>query len=119
RGEVLILDNTAPVMSLQPPNTQVLTKDMTLLTGYKCSVSFNPVGTHSSLIKDGGVFGQVVTVRARVTERGNVAPGLAVENLSGIDAETVEALATPFTIGGAAPSPPLVVDADGKGTCNN
>lgn len=119
RGEVLILDNTPPVMSLEPPLTQVATKDANARNGFKCSFQFNPVGTHSSLIKDGGVFGQVVTARARIAERGNVAPGLAFENLSGLDPASIDLLATPLSIGGASASPPLVVDADGKGTCNN
>jgi hypothetical protein len=124
RGEVLILDNTSPVMSLQPPKTQVRTKDKDLISGFKCSVEFNPLGGEPTfspplLIEDGKTFGQIVTVRARLTERGNNAQGLALEHLSGIDPSSVDMLATPLVIGGATPSPPLLVDVDGKGTCSN
>ncbi|MCS6913575.1 MAG: hypothetical protein NZ890_10080 [Myxococcota bacterium] len=119
RGEVLILDNTPPIMALDPPLTQVRTRDTNLATGFKCSIAFNPLGTHPALLKDGAVLGQVVTARARVTERGNIAPGLAIEHTSGIDPNSVDLLATPLVLGGAMPSPPLVVDADGKGICNN
>lgn len=114
-GGSLILDNTPPVMSLQPPMTQVRSKDTEV--GVRCSDSFNPIGEEPTLIKDGAVLGQIVAVRARMTDRGNTAPGLAFEHLSGTDLSSIDMLATPMNLGGM--SPPIVVDADGKGTCNN
>jgi hypothetical protein len=115
-GGSLILDNTPPVMSLQPPLTQVRSKDTEV--GMRCSDPFSPIGEEPTLIKDGAVLGQIVAVRARITDRGNVAPGLAFEHLSGLDLTSIDMLATPMNLGGGM-SPPIVVDADGKGICNN
>lgn len=123
-GGQLILDNTQPVMALDPPLTQVR-QLQPAGGGYSCSFAFDPVGDpifdtypyNSGPIKDKQVYGQLVTIRARIADRGNQAEGALIEYLSGIDNTSVDALVTPMSLSGTPV--PLVVDTDGKNVCNN
>lgn len=118
-GYQVSLDNTPPVMTVNPQDTktQVATADMMTKTGFKCSKTFNALGDDPNLASDGAVLNQVVSIRARVTDRPNVADGEESPLPIGTDPATVDLLIAPITLDGK--SPPLIVDDDGRGTCNN
>lgn len=63
-GYLVSLDNTPPIMDLDPPNhVQLIRKDGT------CSWPLDPVGPDA--IDDGSVVTQLFNIRARVEDRGN------------------------------------------------
>ncbi len=114
-GEV-ILDNTPPVMALDPPKTQVMVATPDNALGFKCSKEFNPVGEDPDMAKDKKILQQVFTVRARITDLpNNQAEGLKSALSAGIDPTTVDLLVAPLNLNG---NTPLVADIDGKGKCN-
>jgi hypothetical protein len=80
-------------------------------TGNTCSQLFDPLGEAAN---DGDQVDQLVTLRARVEDRGNWAPGINVNRFAGIDPSSVMLYAVPATAQQA-----LVVDLDGDGTCDD
>jgi hypothetical protein len=98
-GYLVSLDNTPPVMDLDPPaNVRLLKEDGT------CSWPFDPVGPDA--IDDGTVVNQLFDIRARIEDDGNM-PATGVPDfipISGVDPKTVKVLILDDT------SLPLVVD---------
>jgi hypothetical protein len=76
----------------------------------ECSRLFDPVGPESA--DDGAAVQQVTWMKARVEDRGNLAPGQTVEHPALIDASRVTLYASPVMNG------PLAVDTDGDGVCD-
>ncbi len=108
-AEEIIVDNSTPEANLDPPNVRV----NELVSGvYQCSREFDPVGADSA--DDAFAYPQIITLRARLEDRGNTAPGLRVERWSGVDASTVELLVLPTT----SSSGQLLVDTDNDGICD-
>ena len=98
-GYLVSLDNTPPVMDLDPPaHFQLIRKDGT------CSWPFDPVGPDA--IDDGSVVTQLFDIRARIEDLGNTPlTGTAdFVPISGVDPATVKVLILDDT------SLPLVVD---------
>lgn len=112
-GFVLALDNTKPVLSLDPPET---TRIAELGECYGvpqqvvCAQQFDPVG--AGVPNDLDTVPQVFWLRARVEDRGNDALGLLQIPLSLIDYATPRAYFLSDT------SQALVVDTDGDGFCD-
>lgn len=98
-GYLVSLDNTPPVMDLDPPaNVRLVKEDGT------CSWPFDPVGPDA--IDDGSVVRQLFDIRARIEDDGNM-PATGVPDfipISGVDAKSVKVLILDDT------SLPLVVD---------
>jgi hypothetical protein len=98
-GYLVSLDNTPPMLDLDPPaNVQLVKKDGV------CSLPFDPVGPDA--IDDGSVVTQLFDIRARVEDRGNTPlTGTAdFVPISAVDPATVKVLILDDT------SLPLVVD---------
>ena len=98
-GYLVSLDNTPPMLDLDPPaNVQLFRKDGT------CSLPFDPVGPDA--IDDGSVVTQLFDIRARVEDRGNTPlTGTAdFVPIAAVDPATVKVLILDDT------SLPLVVD---------
>ena len=98
-GYLVSLDNTPPIMDLDPPtNVRLVTKDGT------CSRAFDPLG--GDAVSDGSVVNQLFDIRARVEDDGNYpltgAPDIIP--ISTVDPATVKVLILDDT------SLPLVVD---------
>jgi hypothetical protein len=113
-GEVahqIIVDSTRPSMELDPPQIR-LRKQSVTVGEYDCSALFDPVGADAA--NDGATVNQLITLRARIEDHGNVATGLAVERFSGIEKASVTLFAIP-AVGPAS----LVVDVDGDGMCDD
>ena len=107
-GEEIVVDNVAPAISLDPPGVYVSTL---LPTGIRqCSQISNRVGSDAA--NDLDVVPQIVTLRARVQDRGNFAPGLAVVRVSVVADGSVYLYGIPTANG------PLAVDSDGDGVCD-
>ena len=115
-SEILLIDNVAPTLSLDPPNIRVAVKNG--MQQWQCSVSFDPVGAES--LNDGddpGADRQILTIKARIEDAGNFASGQLVEYVSDIDHTTVRLVAIPAPAAGSAPI--LAVDSDGDGICDD
>jgi hypothetical protein len=98
-GYLVSLDNTPPMLDLDPPaNVQLVKRDGT------CSLPFDPVGPDA--IDDGSIVTQLFDIRARVEDRGNTPlTGTAdFVPISAVDPATVKVLILDDT------SLPLVVD---------
>jgi hypothetical protein len=106
-AEVIVIDTTRPRMELDPPWIRAYKADATTA---QCSRLFDPVG--SEAVNDGEVLPQMLSIRARIEDRGNWAPGLTVERLSGIDLSSVDLLVVPAANG------PLVVSTDMDDMCD-
>ena len=98
-GYLVSLDNTPPMMDLDPPaHFQLIRKDGT------CSWPFDPVGPDA--IDDGSVVTQLFDIRARVEDMGNT-PRTGTADfipIAAVDPDTVKVLILDDT------SLPLVVD---------
>jgi hypothetical protein len=98
-GELVSLDNTPPMLDLDPPaNFQIIKKDGT------CSWPFDPVGPDA--VDDGAVVTQLFDIRARIEDRGNT-PLTGTADfipIAAVDPATVKVLILDDT------SLPLVVD---------
>jgi len=106
----IIVDTTRMSMELDPPNLR-LRKPVDV--GQGCSWLFDPLGADA--INDLQVVQQIMTVRARVEDHGNLAPGLQVERFSGIDPASVRLFAVPVTGIDTA----LVVTNDADSMCDD
>jgi hypothetical protein len=107
KGIDVIVDNTPPLLSLDPPAIRMGKVSMGSTT---CSAPFDPVGKDAA--SDGDKVLTIATLRARIEDKGNWAPGLAVEHISMLDPASIKLYASPVTNG------PLVVDVDGDGDCD-
>jgi hypothetical protein len=105
---VIVIDTVRPRMELDPPHIRAIKVDATTR---QCSKLFDPVGDEA--LDDGQPAQQILTLRARVEDRGNTAPGLLVERVSGMDLNSVDLLLMPAMNG------PLIVDIDGDGMCDD
>jgi hypothetical protein len=108
-AEEIVVDNTPPMMSLDPQDVYITTR----LAGdvVHCSQPFDPVGGDAASDLDPVL--QVVTLRARVEDKGNFAQGLKVIRFSGIADGSV------FLYGIPAANGALAVDTDGDGICDD
>jgi hypothetical protein len=108
-AEEIIVDNTPPLLSLDPPPIFI----GKILAGniLQCSQPFDPVGDDAA--NDGQKVQQVITLRARVEDRGNFASGLSVVRYSGIAPHSVFLYGVPVANG------PLAVDTDGDHNCDD
>jgi hypothetical protein len=101
-GYDLSLDNTPPIIDLDPPDNFQLFK----LAGAKeiCSWPFDPVGPDA--IDDGSIVSQLFDIRARIEDEGNepLTGGADFIPISGVAASSVKVLILDDT------SRPLVVD---------
>ncbi len=98
-GYLVSLDNTPPIMDLDPPDHVRLIKSNGI-----CSWPFDPVGPDA--IDDGSVVAQLFDIRARVEDRGNT-PLTGIPDfipIAAVDPATVKILILDDT------SLPLVVD---------
>jgi hypothetical protein len=110
KGIEIVVDNVPPILSLDPPTDfflGILAADNTM----QCTQNFDPVGADSA--NDLSIQQQVITLRARVEDNGNNAPGLNVVRVSKVNHSTVYLYAIPAANG------PLAVDTDGDGTCDD
>lgn len=110
-GEEVVVDNTRPWMTMNGALVMRMGKPDSSNTSVECSASFPPLGPGAA--KEGDTVLQLVTLRARIEDHGNTAPGLAVERYSGLNPDSVTLFAIPDT--GLA----LAVDTDGDGACDN
>jgi hypothetical protein len=99
-GYLLSLDNTPPILDLDPPDTfQLIKKDGV------CSWPFDPVGPDA--IDDGSLVNQLFDIRARIEDEGNT-PNTGTADyipIASVDPATVKVLILDDT------SLPLVVDS--------
>jgi hypothetical protein len=108
QSEEIIIDNVAPAIDLDPPNDFRVWKYSSNIR--ECSQPFDPVGADAA--NDGDVVGQLIWLRARAEDRGNLATGQTVKFISTIDPATVEVWVI------KASDAPLIVDSDGDGICD-
>ena len=106
----IVVDNTPPILSLDPPKMRVGTL---LPTGLQCSNLFDPLGAES--VSDGQVVPQIIAVKARIEDRGNFQPGLLVERISDLDLGSIRMVAVPAPLG----SEIVAVDTNGDGVCDD
>jgi hypothetical protein len=108
-AEEIVVDNVPPMLSLDPQRVFVgsLQSDGTI----QCSQPFDPVGEDSA--NDLQRVDQVITLRARVEDKGNFASGLKVTRVSLVDESSVFLYGIPVANG------PLAVDTDGDGVCDD
>ncbi len=113
-GEQVIVDNTPPWLSMDG-SMQMRVGKYDANNNIECSRLFAPLGPpsdHPAI--EGQTVQQVITLRARVEDQGNKAPGLLETHISGLDPSTVTLFAVPFTTGTV-----LAVDTNGDGICDD
>lgn len=114
-GEQVIVDNTPPWMTMDG-SIQMRVAKLDANKQPECSNLFSPLGPaltdHPAY--DGQIANQIVTLRARIEDKGNSAPGLITGQFSGLDASTVTLYAIPSTAGAV-----LAVDTDNDGICDD
>jgi hypothetical protein len=112
-GEVLTLDNRAPVASLDPPPMRESFFDSNE-QNIKCSHKFDPVGADAA--DDGESIAQLSELRARVEDLGNGATtgnnGIVIPK-AGVDMARVQLFVLDDT------SRALIVDTNGDGVCDD
>jgi len=107
-GFLLALDNTSPVISLDPPaNMRMGQKKAGVI---ECSRWFDPVGAANP--NDGDTVPQIHFMRVRIEDQGNQAVGLLQETLSLVK------YSTPRVFWLTDTSQALVVDTDADGICD-
>ena len=111
QGQEIIVDNTRPFMTMDP-SLQVRVAQQDKDGVWECTRLFPPLGPEA-MPPGYPVLQQMMTLRARIEDHGNSAPGLLTERLSGIDADSVELFVMPDD--GEA----LAVDTDSDGLCDD
>lgn len=115
----VIVDNVGPAISLSAPPIHVVTVQKGPRTQVQncgsgqqeiCSHPFPPLGDDAAT--DGQVVQQVMTLRARVEDRANWAPGIFTTYPSLVDPKAVKLYVAPASYGD------LVVDTDKDGICD-
>lgn len=101
-SETVIIDNVNPAIDLDPPNNHHIVKSQAMK--FYCSHPFDPVGDWS--VNDGEIIQQLSVIRARVEDRGNIAPGQTLEYVSTIKPGSVKLYIAPVSYG------PMVVDGN-------
>lgn len=109
-GEEIVVDNTKPWLTMDS-NILVRSGKADDAGAIKCSSPFRPLGDDAA--GEGATVQQIVTLRARIEDHGNWAPGLVLERFSGIDTPSVDLYALPDD-GMTA----LAVDTDGDTYCD-
>ncbi|MDB4966926.1 MAG: hypothetical protein JWN44_2615 [Myxococcales bacterium] len=109
-GEEIIVDTTKPWLTMDS-NIKLRVGKADPGGALECSSTTSPLGSDAA--HEGQVVQQIVTLRARIEDHGNFAPGLAVERFSGIDDPTVTMYAMPDD------GTPLAVDTDGDTFCDD
>ena len=108
-GITVILDNGPPVMEMDPPPNLHMS---TIETGkVSCSYPFDPVGVTS--MNDLYQVPQIIPMRARIEDQGNLVPSASYNWISGIDEKNVVLYVLDDT------AQPLVVDSDEDGICDS
>ena len=110
-GEEIIVDNTPPWMTMNGA-IQMRVSKPDAVQAPECSRLFSPLGSESAV--EGATVQQVITLRARVEDHGNTAPGLLVERISALDPTSVTLFAIPDSAGAV-----LAVDTNGDGECDD
>jgi hypothetical protein len=111
-GEEIIVDNTTPWMTMNAKiKMRVSQPDLSGL--HECTRLFSPL-TYPETTGEGDTVLQIATLRARVEDHGNWAPGLLRERYSGVDPLTVTLYVIPDNAAGVV----LAVDTDGDGVCD-
>jgi hypothetical protein len=110
-GLEFIIDNVPPTISLDPPKVQASEPFMTMTgTVAACSAPFDPVGDESA--NDGKVVQRIVSLKARIEDHGNSAPGELTHYIAALDPNSALLAIIPTGNG------PLVVDSDNDGICD-
>ena len=119
-GEEVLVDNTPPWMSMNAAVQMRVSKLDGMLDD--CSHLFSPLGptvvdpvNGPEVAFEGATMKQIMGLRARIEDHGNLAPGQRVEYFSDIDESTV----TLFAVGSTPGLPVLAVDTDGDGICDD
>jgi hypothetical protein len=107
-GEEVVIDSVKPWMTMDSSKQMYVSKN----GGVECSHAFSPIGTDAA--HDGQVVPQIITLRARIEDHGNLAPGLKVERYSTVDPATVQM----FVIHDDGQTP-LAVDTDNDNLCDD
>jgi hypothetical protein len=108
-AEEIVVDNVPPTMTLDSGKVFI---GKILPTGLlRCSQPLDPLGGETANDLDKVL--QIMTLRARIEDRGNTAPGLLVERVSLVNHDTV------FLFGIPAANGALAVDTDGDGVCDD
>src|SRR5207237_328908 len=98
-GEEIIVDNTPPWMTMNAAIQMRVSKNDAVKKP-ECSQLFSPLGPllppNHEATSEGDTVKQVVTLRARVEDRANTAPGLLVPLHSGLDPTSVTLFALPL-----------------------
>ncbi len=110
-GEEVVVDIVRPWMTMDSSRTMSVSKTDTTNNKIECSQPFSPLGTDAA--HEGQVVPQLITLRARIEDHGNEAPGLAVERVSLIDPTSVQM----FVIHDDGQTA-LAVDTDGDTYCD-
>ena len=111
-GEEVVVDIAKPWMTMDSSATMMVSKHVSNSTNLECSQPFSPVGSDAA--SEGAVVPQLITLRARIEDHGNWAPGLAVERASMIDPNSVQMFIIPDD-----GQTPLAVDTDGDTYCDD
>lgn len=112
-GEVIVIDTVRPWMTMDAGKSMwVGKKDATTPANVDCSQPFSPLGSDAT--HEGQVVQQLITLRTRIEDAGNNAPGLALVRISLIDESSVQM----FVIHDDGQTP-LAVDTDGDTDTNH
>ena len=86
-GEEIVVDIVKPWMTMDSSKMMQVSKHDTN-NAIECSRPFSPLGDDAA--HEGQVVPQLITLRTRIEDHGNNAPGLAVERFSTVDQSTVQ-----------------------------
>jgi hypothetical protein len=111
-GEEVIIDSVRPWMTMNSAQQMYVAKHDMSGNNLECSHAFSPLGTDAA--HEGQVVQQLITLRARIEDHGNLAPGLDVERYSTVDPATVQM----FIIHDDGQTP-LAVDTNGDNLCDD
>jgi hypothetical protein len=109
-GEEIVVDNVKPWMTMNSAIQMRVSKPDSQLN-HECSHTFSPLGPEAA--HEGSTVPQIITLRSRIEDHGNWAPGLAFERISGLDPPTVTLFVIPDSAGAV-----LAVDTDNDGICD-
>jgi hypothetical protein len=110
-GEEVIIDIVKPWMTMDSAPTMHVAKH-DAMNNIECSKSFSPLGNDAA--HEGQVVQQLITLRTRIEDHGNLAPGLTVERFSTVDQSSVQM----FVIHDDGMTA-LAVDTDGDTHCDD
>jgi len=111
-GEEVVIDIVKPWMTMDSASQIYAAKHDATGMSLECSRPFSAIGSDAA--HEGEVVQQLMTLRARIEDHGNEAPGLAVERFSTVDDGSVQM----FVIHDDG-NTPLAVDTDGDTYCDD